>query len=777
MTEEQWWERSGGESADDRATVYREHFMPPAPPSPPYVAQPPGLEGVHGHDPRVAPTSKQRKQLPWRRILSVTAVAVALIAGGTVLIRYLTRGGASSPEEAVTSLLEGVTKQDPILAASMINPKEVPLLTDFMAEVGEAKERITQSDAKPVAGTQITLRGLRMRSKELSPRVSRVTIRSGRLSASVKRGSQLPEVAQSAFRTSKDKGATWNVDVNDLERDLANGVSAIVVKENGGWYVSPALTAADLYVSYSGNDLPEGDFDAYGEVNDFDKGAETPEDAIDQLADAISGGDPQELVGALPSDQAQFAVVFGDALEEVLARELDDSDAGPGKLPNGWAKLKSFDVRQEDGPGGTVRLLVDSATVSATGDDPMREGAYHHDWRLSGLDLCEKGERCSVRLTKDKSPLAKRINKVLDGSISLIAREIDGGWKIDPIASLLDMSSRLLRGLDKRFADAAVLSLDGKGIPLALGQKTKLSFDDNGYALLAVDTKPGSNYVVMVEAKNLDDADFAFGTERGAQRGRLDYGLDGGDGFAFTADLEQTPIALGGVLNEARTAMVTAYEIPVQNAAFDTQVQGMLTSPIAFYRVPLSGAPMYESGERSYLLTAAAGNGDVALSVESISGSGDTVGDRGEKLWLSASLYLDQGEDDSSEGTIADGDTGLVAVTGDVGTTFAFKLAAPTRGFDGGKRSGTVSVGPRGTTQVAFDLGGSVTFYTIGVSWDEPVDIDGQILVGGLSRDSDTDSTYDDFELSDRGSGAGVLRLRNYGDQSANVMLTIEFDD
>ncbi|MFN8053661.1 MAG: hypothetical protein U0Q22_19665 [Acidimicrobiales bacterium] len=787
MTDGTWWDESAENAAVDLPTAPG-WVSQPAPPQygqPPYQQppqyqqpqyQPPQYQQPQYQQPQYQPSQpaaskpkRQRTPRPWGKIAIASLATIAVLAGAWVAYGFVTAGGASSPEAAVTTLLDGATSQDPLLMASVLSPGELPLLTELLTEVGEARKRVGGGEAgEPIPGTTIKISNLRTKVKELSPRVSRVTIQAGRLTGSVAPRS-LPDTARSALLGVDEKTLKWKVDVDDIEEHLANGISAIVVEDGGGWYVSPTLTAADLIVGWDEADLDKGDFGAFGDAADFDPGADTPDAAVEAFADAISSGEVKDLVAALPSDQSQVGVVFSDAIETILNREVE-SDAGAGRLPKDWAQLKSFDAHQEDGPDGMVRMVIDSAKVTVE-RHPDRSGDKR-EYRLNGLKLCKdrSSSGCTTDLSRSRAPVAEKIDKALGGSVSLMVREVDDGWKVDPVASLLDMAIRLVKGVDKGVADSAAMSLEGKATALTFGTERSISFDGDGLARVAFPTKPGTAYYVAVNGSRLDNAEVAYATKNGGARRQLSYRDNDENYVAFLADTNSTTIALGGLLNEATTAKVTAYEVPIEDHPFETEVQGTLAAPVALHRVPITGATAGEYDDRTLSVDANASGGDIGLGFsawEDVS--------PGDGLWLYDDVSVSENSPEASEVTVY-GDTALVAISGPVGAAYTYRIAGQKRGFDGNRTSGTVTIPADSTTTVDFDLGSSSTDFVIGVQWSDAVDVDGRAFVGGNLVASDTRSFIaSSFRLPGSGSGSGQLVLQNYGQSSTTVNVSIDF--
>lgn len=734
------------------------------PPSIPPVFPPAGgstmaVPGPPESGPAAEPGPGHRR----RRAATIAAIGmatIAVLAGAWVVYGYLTRGGASSPEAAVQTLADALQSQDPALAATVINPKEVPFLVDLTNEIGEARKRVDiGSNGDLLAGTDIKVQHLRLGTRELGPRVARVTIRSGRIELSAK-GARLPDLIRRSMIEPDSGNSRGTIDLSDAAEEVT-----LVVVDDGGWYISPALTAADMIVNR--NDVSDRvDYSSYGDTRDFDPGSDTPEDAVDALVDAVSSGDPNQMLSALPSDQGQFGVVYGDALRSVLKKEVR-STHGSGKWDGHWLRVKGLDVQTEDAPGGTKRLLIRSARASST----YGSG----EWKVSGSNICEAGTSDCFFNWSTREPIARRVKGALGGSFSLIARQVDGGWKVDPVASIADMATRLVKAVDLGFARSFLMSTSGDPTArITPGTGGDVRFDRDGYALVAIPTKPGAAYAVQVDTKETWTFELRLssepskGSDLTASAGGLERVGNGSVG-AFVADAAETKVALGGVRNTMGSAKVTIYEVPINEQPLGQQVQGTLAAPVALYRVPISD-------KKRLVLESSATGSQVRIGMSDL--------DKPEKAqrpgWVPTytTVELDAGGSDTTAETF-EGEAVLVAVWGKPGAGFTFTLGPDPRGFgDTGEASGKVTVPAGATIQVPMVLGHSDVDFTVNARWDASVDVDSWLVVDGQVEDSDTytESGGGTVSLDGSGSGSAVLRLQNYGSVPVEVQLSVDFD-
>ncbi len=776
----QWWSDDGA-TADDRPTVGTSEPpgsgpvppppMAPAqqshlPPPPQQLSPPPLAPGGHhvpapgvvppataGIGPEAAPGSAPGRRPRVALVLGGALALIAVLAGAWVAYGFFNRGGAASPEAAVEALASSLESQDPALAASVLNPAETRLLADLVDEVGSARGRVDAgSNGSSVGGTRIEVKDLRLRSEELGPRLARVTIRSADVEVAATRSGLPPAVRTAAFEM--DEGEVrWNLDVNDVAGDVS-----VIVVEDGGWYVSPALTVADHVVAdraESDGFEADPDYDDFGEVDTFDEGAETPGEAIDLLADAISSGDPRDMVAALPSDQGQFGVVYGDALETILTTSIDTS-----VMMDGWLSLDDVDVEEEDGPDGTTRLLIRSATVADNSSGDV--------WVVDGVDVCAGGSDCDNSWSSDGSALRRLVEESLGGSLSLIARPVDGGWKIDPVASILDMATRVVRSADADVVRSLLRSTSGDPTATAqVGQTSEVELSTEGYALVEVATTPGADYALHVGSDDGSSVPVNVGTV-GTAVEVDELWTDSGTVHRFTADSESTRIALGGLDESATSARLTVGEITTVDAALSQEVQGTLSGPLALYRVPVDSVSADAAGVRRLMLSAVASGGDVTMEV---------VDDAGDDSW---EIYGDDivvDEEATTATRSVETATALVAVIGDPGAGYSFRLDPDLRGFTGGQLVGRVTVPGQTSIQVPLDLGSSETGVEVLVEWTASADIDGVLLIGGAREDSDTAVRFGgDFTLGGTGSGAGAVELRNLSSVPVDVDLELTLD-
>ena len=719
---------------------------------------------------------------------SIAAGLLVLGMGAWAAFQFFGGSGAGSPEEVLTTMADAVNAQDPVLAATVVDPDELPMLVELMTEFEGARERSGLGGSGPVKGTELEVTDLDLDVDELAPNVARVTLTDGELSASYDLKEAPAPVQAFVDNDDRDKRESGSVSVDDYEDEVGAELSAIVVKKGRGWYVSPSLTTADLLVEAQDDNYKSGDFDGYGDVDFFAEGAESPAAVLEELSDAVASGDPEEVAAQLPSDQGQAAVVFQDAAEQFLANELypDDGDAGTFDR-NRW-EFDRAETHTEKGPNGTTRLVIDSGKASVIDTDGQKYDLDADGWKLCSKASGEDRDCLNVLTGKTSevdgwgsdAPLSHLYTEVLGESPSLLMREVDGGWKLDPVATLLDLGVSALRQLDQNYVESIALQPVGDAdVTLTAEQdKVDLTFNDAGFTSVAVPTEPDGVYSVVVD--DVDPNLFAISNPDGYSSGvaYLDNGgyydgssADRQDGLsaAFIATDKTTVLGFGGPTNSLKRATARIVKVKQAKAKVGDEVQGSLDSPLALYRLPAEIGTNYE-------LEFAASK-ETTIDVMDGDGELDSYGLQGG---YSYDTISSSGKDDTSNTSFsADWSESLVVVRGEPGTSFSFRVTKSPLGFEGGSLTKSVFVPGDNTIEVPFDLSDNFSTVGVDVSWTTNADIDPALSIGGLPVDSSASSeSYCPCSnyLVGSGSTSGSVSLQNYDSFGVTVLLELTIE-
>ncbi|MFW6773411.1 hypothetical protein ACOACO_03930 [Nocardioides sp. CPCC 205120] len=287
---------------------------------------------------------------------------------------------------------------------------------------------------------------------------------------------------------------TWTVAAEDLAFGEDGGIatdpgdpSFVVVRQDGGWHVSLVGTVADLVAGSSGQDPP--DLDGYGDALAAEGVVgETPEDAVRVLVESPASGEVTDVLAALPADLAAVLHPFAPLLQA----DLDDA----GVVADLTVTDLATSTIAED--GDRVRLRVDRLVVDGTLDDGHE--ALEGPFVVDGGCLTLGGEETCL-------PAWAADDLGVDGLV-LDVRAVDGGYQVDPVATLLGYATRAVDAGLGGFLDGFV---DPRSVtdPVAVtpGGETAVPVDGTGHVLLEVEATAGQVLSVGVD-RTLETLDF-----------------------------------------------------------------------------------------------------------------------------------------------------------------------------------------------------------------------------------------------------------------------------
>lgn len=653
MNDQQWWTDPGTTPPRGSGAV-----PPPLPPTTPlghpeattFQTTPGVAEGGWGE-----PASKRAGPRRWRTAAIGATIAGLVGVGGYLAADFLLGGGgADSPEAAVEQLVDSVDRADLIGIADILNPAEVPGLEDLATKVATKHgELVTKSDDDGLGGLDLEVSDLELDVQMESDRVARVTVERGEVQVRSAAAALPAAVTDRLDDEDRQEWDSFSASIDDFEEEFDQDLFVMVVEEDGGWYVSPYLTAAEYLVEV--NDLPSGDFDAYGAEPDTDKGAKDAVDAVEALADAVNSGDPDDVLAALPSDTVKVASVYEDALSDYLEDQFSD-----GRYPQGVFDLKDVGSTTHELGDGSVMIDLDGARFQVATD---WERDYVDDFRdveVDGTCFHETREKCKESDGSEIDLLAGRLGIE---TVGLVAREVDDGWKVDPVRSLMELGKAITDGLDVQTwraltQDASTGDVAGT---LTADNAVDVEYDDAGFAVYELPTEAGAPYAVWLTDGEETTGDGGGVVVAGLPSRYGGLGLDtyGSEGEVFLGTGSTMRIGVGGLMNDAGPHQLHVAAIPVTQLELDAPATGGFTAPLAMFRFSWSGGELGVRGETD--------------SVDFI--PVPTV-DTGQPARLEPDYWYD-GEE------LAAGEY-YVVVSGSVGDKYDFRLTNQLRGFPDG---------------------------------------------------------------------------------------------
>ena len=406
-----------------------------------------------------APPPGRTGRAPVGRILGVGAAVAALTAGGFVAWQVLgSSGGADTPEDAVRQFVTATAEQDVVGALAMVNPGEVEGLDGvYEAARDRAEDEGLVGGDSITDALDVTIDDLELDVDEQGDFSAFVTLDGAQYTVRYE-PDKLPDrldFVRERFPEPKE----WTGDVVDLleeevydpEYDAEPGISTI--KVDGHWYVSAFGSLLDNVArnagAYDERDYrpSSSDYDAIGDDVEPIVGKD-PEEALENLADAVSDQDFTQLLANFPADQVRALRPYADVVEDLFADEGVTLDG----------QISDLDVSTEDLSGDLVKVTIDNATGSVSGSDDYStlsgegtidgrcfEGSTYES--SEDYDDYDEGRACIEGEVVDYTGIDE---------VFVVMREVDGGFQLDPLATAVEYGLGVVDALPDSAIDEAL---------------------------------------------------------------------------------------------------------------------------------------------------------------------------------------------------------------------------------------------------------------------------------------------------------------------------------
>ncbi|BDZ39614.1 hypothetical protein [Microbacterium suwonense] len=429
----------------------------------------------------IAPTapSAERKPLLRRRGViigaSITAAALVLGGGAFAAVRVIT-GGASSPEAAAQRLVDGTLGGDVLALAGTFAPSEARYLQPLLEHASKLQApALEEGDVDYVEllsqlkdTVKVTLDGFQYEATEIAEGIQVVTLVDGTVTIDgdpEQVADALVELAYANPAYRKDIEGSYDGDshfgnerssmieglrkqlpiiwdIGDFNDDFEQRYDferqsplSVVVVDEGGWYVSPLLTGAELVYSqalvpavrYDDRRLPLERGDDVIDANP----AKSPESALQALADgagdAFATGDVDALAAALPLPERRLLSIYGEAF---FADAANQSSLGQDRRLD----FPRLNVKSEEVDGG-VQLTAKQVDMEYFA---LRETSGSVQFTRNCV-LPDFGSRFCL----DDQPVLGRLGLK---TFHVIATQENGGWVINPLATISRQGQAMIDG-------------------------------------------------------------------------------------------------------------------------------------------------------------------------------------------------------------------------------------------------------------------------------------------------------------------------------------------
>ena len=419
-------------------------------------------------------TKKSRKGL-W---IGIGVAGALVVSGGAFAANALwfsKVGGAATPEEAATQMIEAAVAKDLVALYGVTSPTEFDTMSTAYALFSDRMESSSDLELESVTDAykdyfeafDLELDGLEVEVEELEDGLAKVSITAGDLTIDADAdkvseatvalledlgdgpfgelvdlsGGSIPSDSEIRDDVTTAVEETFPVDVSveDLQIDPAELGSElgldlgdepidpflIVVEEGGDWFVSPTLTFLEYGAMSQGierGSLPSADL-----AGQYDTPEAAAEGLVTGLMEYAESGDQDAYLSALPLGDRRAMSLYADtdlsSMEgyDELQEALDATEV-----------TASFSVREED--DGVAWLQVESLTI--TTEIEGTTGSFELDAECFSADV--DGEQVDGCLADIPA-----LEQLGIGDLSLIAVEEDGSWYISYAGTVGDASGVL----------------------------------------------------------------------------------------------------------------------------------------------------------------------------------------------------------------------------------------------------------------------------------------------------------------------------------------------
>ena len=444
-----------------------------------------------------------------RGVVRMLGLAIsALVIGGVAYVAFAavqSGDGAGSPEAAVRALADRLADEDVLGAIGTLAPDEVRSFDEaYKTGVERATEEDFVQDENPLQGVDIRIDGLELETQQLGDDVARVRLRGGTFGVTVDPARLAPKLREMAEESGEDISVDEAVTFSRLEKMLdeaqadqrhrVESVYLMTVKRDGGWYVSPFYTIAQVATELSGQPTP--DFSIAHPA----KGSASPEAALTDMVNDIGRLEVESAIDRLPPGELEVLKDYRDVIftpdvranlaeaRESFSLEITDIDTTTTDVGDGRTRVDvnrvtgALEIVESDYSCGAFRSFGSVAELSEPGgfrefeesgdsiqfEDPCVESTSTTSGTFDITGTCitltttfvERDENGTVVDDGDNSnsecldeTAAGRLRDItgLDG-IAVIVRELDGQWYLSPtdtIFYLADLVSENDGALDE----------------------------------------------------------------------------------------------------------------------------------------------------------------------------------------------------------------------------------------------------------------------------------------------------------------------------------------
>jgi hypothetical protein len=372
---------------------------------------------------------------------------VALIGAGGFAISKIVAGddgGAASPTEVGTRLMDALAAEDALGVVDLLLPGERDMLRQPLIDLVDNLKRLEIVDGaaslEKVGGLDLAFEDVQVDQTDTNvDDVSNIRI-TATGTASVD-GETVPVgqlLIDEAFGGDRPDMGTEPQD-SDLEWKLAT------VKRDGRWYLSAFYSIAEN-ARNGGDDIPDRAIVA--------SGADTPEGAVQAVLDAADDLDLEALIAALNPNEAEALQRYAPMFIDEAQQAIDDLGAKVAISDTTYSVIGDGDRRSVSLDGFTLKASADGNEVSVESSDGcviVTSGDTTADSCKGGSTIDEALTTLGLNENDDVKSLIKTSQDAFADMkpLGITVQKVDGKWYVSPVGTYFDLLLAWLGALDK----------------------------------------------------------------------------------------------------------------------------------------------------------------------------------------------------------------------------------------------------------------------------------------------------------------------------------------
>ncbi len=387
-----------------------------------------------------------------KKVIGAVAGVGALLAASTFAIVTVlgneSDGGAASPEAVGRQLFEALGNEDVLGAIDLLLPGERETFRQPVIDLFDNLRRIEVLDSSAsldrLGGTDFEFSDVEVTTEPTGADDIVKVVVDGAVSTTVN-GDAVP--LGSLLIDEVFDGERPDMSM-DQQNDEIGGTTFAAVERDGRWYLS-------LFYSIAENARGDREVPAQGVQA---KGADSPEQAVDQLLSALEAQDVEALIASLDPTEAE-------ALQRYAPLFLDDAQQGLSDAGIEWSITeRSYSV---EGSGSRRHVDIDSLSFRASSaeDDSsvsidFADGCATVAFDGDSVNTCEGDTNGLGSLFGDAGvgdeaaaqDFADATQRAFAGYSprGIAVHEVDGQWYVSPLRTGFDFYNDLLGALDKQ---------------------------------------------------------------------------------------------------------------------------------------------------------------------------------------------------------------------------------------------------------------------------------------------------------------------------------------